>query len=162
MSLNDESGFKRITKSFDWDGEEITPCYMCVSGKGCDPLNDCWLLEAYLKLSDYEDSGYSPSEVLSLIQWRDDIMPFVRKVLNGISNERINELIRADKENRVVVLPWDKYGFGDEVMYDAVRKADYMFEATGDSEVNKFIFTAIMEKCCRDGKGWVRQDGESE
>ena len=158
MPLNDESGFRRITNSYDWDGEEITPCYVCEGMKSCDPVSDCWLLDVYARLRDYEDCGHSPEEVKDIIQWRHDVIPQMKRMVRSVEDtaERLGDLAQADKENRVIILPWDRYNFEDEVMGDAVRKAEYMFEATGDTEVNKFIYTAVMEKCCRDGKGWCK------
>lgn len=72
-------------------------------------------MEIYWRLKSYEDTGLTPDQVLNaktIIEsaFSDDTL----------KSERIRELLIADKENRVVVLPCE---IGDEV-YTLQRKRD--------------------------------------
>ena len=59
-------------------------------------------MEIYWRLKDYEDTGLTPAEVLSISgEWC-----AMMSVLNSIGGyDRLRELAEADKEGRVVVLP---------------------------------------------------------
>ena len=71
------------------------------------------LLDISKRLSQYEDSGLSPEEIETRIAWLTDQLTArlsgldtdVMKIVEGVSIGRIQEMVEADKDGRIVVLP---------------------------------------------------------
>lgn len=81
---------------------------------------------ALMRLSDYEDTGLTPSEVRSMHGERQVMM----SVLNSIGGyDRLRELAEADKDGRVVVLP--------------CKVGDKLYEVTGRKTISVYRVKAI-------------------
>lgn len=100
---------KRMTKR-DTDGQAMMDCQKCEAdwtGKHGKPMADCTALYCRNRLKDrlaaYEDTGLTPAEVSELIKDWSDLCTAVGEC-GGI--DMIREICKADKEKRLVVLPF--------------------------------------------------------
>lgn len=93
---------ERLT--FDRKFCDIAQCTEIPGGSFCEN-GTCRQKEVWLRLKDYEDTGLTPGEVRSLWgEWN-----AMMRVLNSIGGgyTRLRELAEADKEGRLVVLPFN-------------------------------------------------------
>ena len=82
------------------------PCY----GDGCK-INDCLFETAVCdRLAAYEDTGLTPEEIKA--PFTEDTMINLEAQALGVEPSRLRELVEADKDGRVVVLPCRQ---GDEL-----------------------------------------------
>ena len=99
MQIYWESGFGMERLTFDGKFCDIAQCRETPGGSFCEN-GTCSQKEVWLRLKDYEDTGLTPEQcenakVIIEIAFSDDTS----------KAERIRELLKADKEGRLVVLP---------------------------------------------------------
>ena len=100
---------ERLTKQKGPDGKSLTPCSICYMADlpSCKKKSsECWELAMYERLAAYEDTGLSPIACEESAK--------IEKGLSegGYSISRMVELMCADQEGRVIVLPCKR---GDEL-----------------------------------------------
>lgn len=100
---------ERLTK-YDTDGQAMMDCQKCEAdwtGKHGKPMADCTALYCRNRLLDrlvkYEDTELTPEEVSALVKDWSDLCTIVGEC-GGI--DRLEELAEADKDGRLVVLPF--------------------------------------------------------
>lgn len=101
---------ERLTK-YDTDGQAMMDCQKCEAdwtGKHGKPMADCTALYCRNRLKDrlaaYEDTGLTPQEVLSMkFEWC-AMMDALNSIGGGYT--RLRELAEADRDGRLVVLPF--------------------------------------------------------
>ena len=100
---------ERLTKR-DTDGQVMMDCEKCKAdwtGKHGQPMVDCTALYCRNRLKDrlavYEDTGLTPEEVSALVKDWSDLRTIIGEC-GGI--DRLRNLAEADKDGRVVVLPF--------------------------------------------------------
>lgn len=100
---------ERLTKR-DTDGQAMMDCEKCKAdwaGRHGQPMFDCTSLYCRNRLKNrltaYEDTGLTPEEVTALQKDWSDLCTVIGEC-GGI--DRLRELAEADKEGRVVVLPF--------------------------------------------------------
>lgn len=94
---------ERLTRQKDPEGKELTPCSLCYMADLPICKNnsaECWELAMYERLAAYEDTKLTPEQcanakVIIESAFSDDTS----------KAERIRELLKSDKDGRVVVLP---------------------------------------------------------
>ena len=127
---------KRLTKR-DTDGQAMMDCEKCEAdwtGKHGKPMADCTALYCRNRLKDrlaaYEDTGLSPQACAEARE--------AGNVLStcDISFGRLAELLTADKDGRLVVLPSNK----------ALTNADRMRTST-NQQLAKQIYDTQKELC---------------
>lgn len=98
---------ERLTKR-DTDGQAMMDCQKCEAdwtGKHGKPMADCTALYCRNRLKDllaaYEDTGMTPEE----IDMDHEAAETLRQLCRGCDLDRLEELVEADKDGRVVVLP---------------------------------------------------------
>ena len=105
---------ERLTKR-DTDGQAMMDCQKCKAdwtGKHGKPMVDCTALYCRNRLKDriaaYEDSGCAPEEVLPKDKADEIALKLMRLAdLESLcSYDRLRELAEADKDGRLVVLPF--------------------------------------------------------
>lgn len=126
---------ERMTRR-DADGQAVMDCLKCEAdwtGKHGNPMDDCTALYCRNRLKDrlaeYEDTGLTPElvrEVAEFAVWVHE---------NGM--DKIREWVKADKEDRLVVLPW-KVG---EIVYQICG------ERTQCSAHNEYFDEYLCEGC---------------
>lgn len=103
---------ERLTKC-DNDGQAMMDCQKCEAdwtGKHGKPMADCTALYCRNRLKDrlaaYEDTGLEPEsvEALKLSMMGKAISEITE--FNGLPIDRLRELAEADKDGRLVVLPF--------------------------------------------------------
>ena len=103
---------ERLTKR-DTDGQAMMDCQKCEAdwtGKHGKPMVDCTALYCRNRLKDrlaaYEDTGLEPEEVeRSKLEIEAGCVKAIARTY-GIDINRLRELAEADKDGRVVVLPF--------------------------------------------------------
>ncbi len=100
---------ERLTKR-DTDGQAMMDCEKCKAdwaGRHGQPMFDCTSLYCRNRLKNrltaYEDTGLTPEEVTALQKDWSDLCTVIGEC-GGI--DRLRELAEADKEGRMVVLPF--------------------------------------------------------
>lgn len=105
---------ERLTK-YDTDGQAMMDCQKCEAdwtGKHGKPMADCTALYCRNRLKDrlaaYEDRGCAPEEVLPKDKADEIALQLMRLAdLESLcSYTRLRELAEADKDGRLVVLPF--------------------------------------------------------
>lgn len=105
---------ERLTKR-DNDGQAMMDCEKCKAdwtGKNGKPMVDCTALYCRNRLKDrlaaYEDRGCAPEEVLPKDKADEIALKLMRlaDLENFCSYTRLRELAEADKDGRLVVLPF--------------------------------------------------------
>ena len=104
---------ERLTKYGDTSHENKVCCihFMgkeCTEHSGHCSDNCPWEEAAWSKLAAYEDTGLEPEEIEKLCDMdrRAKMAEMLRdEEKNGISTDRLRELVEADKDGRCVVLP---------------------------------------------------------
>ena len=105
---------ERLTKR-DTDGQAMMDCEKCKAdwtGKHGKPMVDCTALYCRNRLKDrlaaYEDRGCAPEEVLPKDKADEIALKLMRlaDLENFCSYTRLRELAEADKDGRLVVLPF--------------------------------------------------------
>ena len=108
---------ERLTKR-DTDGQAMMDCQKCKAdwtGKHGKPMDSCTALYCRNRLKDriaaYEDSGWAPEEVLPKDKADEITLKLMRLAdLESLcSFNRLRELVEADKDGRLVVLPCKGY-----------------------------------------------------
>ena len=91
---------ERLTKKRIDDGEAYLACVELRENE-CDGIcTTCWRAgEAVDKLAAYEDTGLTPEEVAEYKKFEDEV------VASGKTFAQLVELLEADKEGRVVIMP---------------------------------------------------------
>lgn len=112
---------ERLT--FDGKFCDIAQCRETPGGSFCEN-GTCSQKEVWLRLKDYEDTGLTPEQcenakVIIEIAFSDDTS----------KAERIRELLKADKEGRLVVLP--------------CKVGDTVYEATSRKTISEYRVKAI-------------------
>lgn len=109
---------ERLTKR-DTDGQAMMDCQKCKAdwtGKHGKPMDSCTALYCRNRLKDriaaYEDSGWAPEEVLPKDKADEITLKLMRLAdLESLcSFNRLRELAEADKDGRLVVLPFKPDG----------------------------------------------------
>ena len=109
---------ERLTKR-DNDGQAMMDCEKCKAdwtGKHGKPMDSCTALYCRNRLKDriaaYEDSGWAPEEVLPKDKADEITLKLMRLAdLESLcSFNRLRELAEADKDGRLVVLPFKPDG----------------------------------------------------
>ncbi len=104
----------------------------CLKVGGNCAMNCKWEEAAWSRLADYEDTGLKPEEVSELIKDWSDLCTAVGEC-GGI--DMIREICKADKERRLVVLP---FSVGAKVYMllcgEAVEKTAIEFRVNGFSK----------------------------
>ena len=129
---------KRMTKR-NTDGQAMMNCQKCEAdwtGKHGKPMADCTALYCRNRLLDrlveYEDTGLTPAEVSELIKDWSDLCTAVGEC-GGI--DMIREICKANKDKRLVVLP---FRVGDKVYTilcgEVVEKTAIEFRVNGFSK----------------------------
>nr|DAH56532.1 MAG TPA: hypothetical protein [Caudoviricetes sp.] len=133
---------ERLTKR-DTDGQAMMDCEKCKAdwtGKHGKPMVDCTALycrnRLLGRLVEYEDTELTPEE----IDMDHEAAEYLRHLCRGYDLGRLEELVKADKDGRLVVLPCK---VGDTV-YRIVRDADP--HITRD-EVRNMYFADDMTLC---------------
>ena len=99
---------ERLTKR-DTDGQAMMDCQKCEAdwtGKHSKPMVDCTALYCRNRLKDllaaYEDTGMTPEE----IDMDHEAAETLRQLCRGCDLDRLEKLAEADKDGRLVVLPF--------------------------------------------------------
>jgi hypothetical protein len=99
---------ERLTKR-DTDGQAMMDCQKCKAdwtGKHGKPMVDCTALYCRNRLKDllaaYEDTGMTPEE----IDMDHEAAETLRQLCRGCDLDRLEKLAEADKDGRLVVLPF--------------------------------------------------------
>lgn len=100
---------ERLTKR-DTDGQAMMDCEKCKAdwtGKHGKPMTDCTALYCRNRLAAYEDTELEPEKVLPKDKADEIALKLMRLAdLESLcSYDRLRELAKADKDERVVVLP---------------------------------------------------------
>ena len=129
---------ERLTKTTGPDGKEFTPCSLCyMAGSAvCKVIKDkstCWEMEVYERLAEYEDTDLTPEVCANYKAFEDEA------ISKGVTFARIVELMEADKDGRVVVLPCKA---GDTLWTYCTYPVEraYKTDVTGVSVVNGEVF----------------------
>lgn len=100
---------EQLTKR-DTDGQAMMDCEKCKADwtdRHSKPMVNCTALYCRNRLLDrlveYEDTGLTPEDCAEYRKFEDEI------IASGKTFGRLAELLRADKEGRVIVLPCVKY-----------------------------------------------------
>ena len=104
---------ERLTKYGDTSHENKVCCTHFMGKECSERLGHCtdncpWEEAAWSKLAAYEDTGLEPEEIEKLCDMdrRAKMAEMLRdEEKNGISTDRLRELVEADKDGRCVVLP---------------------------------------------------------
>ena len=118
---------KRLTKRLA-DGQAVMDCQNCKADwteKHGKAMNECTALYCRNRLKDrvaaYEDTNLEPAMCANYKTFEDEA------ISKGVPFKRIVELMDADKDGRLVVLPckdWLEVVFGDQVLFWGIDK-DY-------------------------------------
>lgn len=129
---------ERLTKR-DTDGQAMMDCEKCEAdwtGKHGKPMADCTALycrnRLKERLADYEDTWLTPEE----IDMDHEAAEQLRHLCRDCDLDRLEELVKADKDGRVMVLPSNK----------ALTNADCMRAAT-NQQLAKLLYDNQKEFC---------------
>ena len=78
-------------------------------------------MDFYWRLKDYEDTGLEPEE----IDMDHEAAETLRQLCRDCDLDRLEELVKADKDGRMVALPckdWLEVVFGDQVLFWGIDK----------------------------------------
>ena len=122
---------ERLTKR-DTDGQAMMDCQKCEAdwtGKHGKPMADCTALYCRNRLKDllaaYEDTGMTPEE----IDMDHEAAETLRQLCRGCNLDRLEKLVEADKDGRVVVPP--------------CKVGDRLYEVTGRKTISVYKVRAI-------------------
>ena len=120
---------ERMTKR-DTDGQAMMDCQKCEAdwtGKHGKPMADCTALYCRNRLKDrlaaYEDTGLTPDDCKKAVEMEDVLMD------EYYSIDRMVELMRADKDGRLWVLP--------------CKVGDTVYEVTSRKTISEYRVKAI-------------------
>lgn len=88
-------------------GQALEMCVRCENKRGCDLCADLheWImehLEMENELQAYEDTGLEPVDIMAAVT-PDALIKLASQAL-GVQPERLRELVKAEKDGRLVVL----------------------------------------------------------
>lgn len=86
--------------TFEGNFCDISKCEFIPGGSFCED-GTCSQRKVWERLKAYEDTHMTPSDIMSM---RMD-MAILTALFNGIEVDRVRELVAADKDGRVVVMP---------------------------------------------------------
>ena len=98
-------------------------------------------------LASYEDTGLEPEEVTQIKLALEGKLLAEIKEFDGIPADRVIELLQAEKDGRLVILPDAKYTDADGEK--ALQKAMWTCGNT-NNQVTRYTADAIAEKLCRE------------
>ena len=142
---------ERLTK-YDTDGQAMMDCQKCKAdwtGKHGKPMADCTALYCRNRLLDrlvkYEDTERTPEE----IDMDHEAAEQLRHLCRDCDLDRLEELVKADKEGRTVVLPC-KVGdtlyrvFAGEILEHKVGNMRYL-AIQGRWDIETYPFCSYVE-----------------
>ena len=129
---------ERMTKR-DTDGQAMMDCQKCEAdwtGKHGNPMVDCTALYCRNRLKDrlaaYEDTWLTPEE----IDMDHEAAEQLRQLCQGCDLDRLEELARADRAGRLVVLPCE---VGTATYY--IHYPIAVYPDKSELEIKRGIFT---------------------
>ena len=94
-------------------GQALEMCVRCENKRGCDLCTDLheWImehLEMENELKAYKDTGLEPEDIMAAVT-PDALIKLASQAL-GVQPERLRELVKAEKDGRIKILPQSESG----------------------------------------------------